>query len=63
MAKVKPTEGERIKKRIDELGLKNTHVAKRCKIHPVTLANIITGVNNSPKTISKINLYLDTVRT
>ena len=63
MVKAKATEGELIRQRIDKLGLKNTHVAKRCKMHPTTLAKIIIGVSNNPKSISKINLYLDSVKT
>jgi predicted transcriptional regulator len=63
MVKAKAKEGELIKKRMDELGLMSKHVAKRCKMHPTTLARIITGVSNNPKAIAKINGYLDTVKT
>jgi predicted transcriptional regulator len=62
MVKAKSTEGELIKKRIDSLGLMSKHVAKRCKMHPTTLAKIIAGVSNNPKSIAKINAYLDSVK-
>lgn len=52
-------------KRIKELGLTKKHVAKRCKINPVTLTRVIKGLKGylNKETIEKIHKYLDTVKT
>jgi transcriptional regulator with XRE-family HTH domain len=54
-----------IKLRIKKMGLTNEHVAKMCKIHPSTLASIVSGKEGygSKDTIERIHAYLDTVKT
>jgi predicted transcriptional regulator len=54
-----------IKDRIDELGIKQRHVAKQCQIDHTTLNKIIKGVEKRIKKelVASIHNYLDKVKT
>lgn len=64
---LKPLEmnGIEIKEKIEELGLKNKHVAKKVGINPCTLSSIMS--NNikyvSPDVLSRLKEYLNSCRT